>query len=230
MSPRPKRTEQQPDLQEAIKETAWRLIAKHGAPALSLRAIARELGITAPAIYNYFPRRDDLVTALIVDAFTSLGESQKEAVCSLPEDDLATRLATLGLAYRDWAVAYPQRYQLIFGTPIPGYEAPADITVPAAGWALVPLIETIQALLTAGRLRVERSAALTPELESMLGAWSQFTGGINLEVLYITLAIWSRVHGLVTLEIGRQMPSFISDPGEVYRREIQNMVSTYVSA
>ncbi len=230
MSPRPKQSEQLPNLEEAIKETAWRQIAEQGAPALSLRAIARELGITAPAIYNYFPRRDDLVTALIVDAFTSLGESQKDAVRALPEADLAARLATLGLAYREWAVAYPQRYQLIFGTPIPGYEAPADITVPAAAWALVPLIETIQAILTAGRLRVERSAALTPELESMLGAWSRFTGGMDAEVLYIALVIWSRVHGLVTLEIGRQMPSFITDPGEIYRREIQNMLNTYASS
>ncbi len=228
MSPRPKQIDQHPNLEEAIKDAAWRLIAGHGAPALSLRAIARELGITAPAIYNYFPRRDDLVTALIVDAFTSLGESQKEAVRALPDEDLATRLATLGLAYRDWAVAYPQRYQLIFGTPIPGYEAPADITVPAAGWALVPLIETIQALSTAGRLRVERSAAMTPELRSMLEAWSQFTGGINVEVLYTALVIWSRVHGLVTLEIGGQMPSFISDPGEVYRREIQTIEIQYL--
>ena len=78
---RPTKKEQIPNLPEAIKETAWQQIAEKGAAALSLRAIARQtLGITAPAIYNYFPRRDDLVTALIVDAFTSLGESQKEAI------------------------------------------------------------------------------------------------------------------------------------------------------
>ena len=228
MSPRPKQTDQHPDLQAAIKQTAWKQIAERGAPTLSLRAIARELGITAPAIYNYFSRRDDLVTALIVDAFASLTESQKEAVRSLPEDDLPKRLTTLGLAYRDWAIAYPQRYQLIFGTPIPGYEAPADITVPAATWALVPLIETIQAISTAGRLRVERSAPLTPELKSMLEAWSQFTGGIEVEVLYLALVIWSRVHGLVSMEIGDQIPSFITDPGEVFRREIATLLIQYL--
>lgn len=223
MSPRPKSTEQHPHLEEAIKETAWKQIAVSGAPALSLRAIARELGITAPAIYNYFPRRDDLVTALIVDAFSSLGESQKEAIHDLLTDDLTARLAALGLAYRDWAIAYPQRYQLIFGTPIPGYEAPADITVPAAAWSLLPLIETIQAIFMAGRLRVERSAQMTPELRSMLEEWSQFAGGTDPEVLYSALVIWSRVHGLVSMEIGNQMPSFITDPGEVYRREIATM-------
>ena len=228
MSPRPKATEQHPNLEEAIKETAWKQIAETGASAMSLRAIARELGITAPAIYNYFPRRDDLVTALIVDAFTSLGASQKEAMRNLPEDNLAAHLSTLGLAYRDWAVIYPQRYQLIFGTPIPGYEAPADITVPAAAWSLVPLIETLQTIFSAGRLRVDRSASITPELKSMLEAWSKFMDGTDVEVLYTALVIWSRVHGLVSMEIGNQMPSFITDPGEVYRREIKIMTNQFV--
>jgi len=228
MSPRPKLSEQHPDLQTAITKTAWKLIAEKGAASLSLRAIARELGITAPAIYNYFPRRDDLVTALIVDAFTSLGESQKESIQNLPKDDLSTRLSTLGLAYHDWATTYPQRYQLIFGTPIPGYEAPADITIPAAAGSLAPLIETIQAIFAAGRLRVDRFAPMTPELKSMLEAWSQFTAGNDPEVLYTALVIWSRVHGLVSMEIGNQMPSFITDPGEIYRREIAIIENQFI--
>jgi AcrR family transcriptional regulator len=230
MSPRPKQTEQHSNLEAAIKETAWKQIAEFGASALSLRAIARELSITAPAIYNYFQRRDDLVTALIVDAFTSLGESQKDSVTDLPEDDLGVHLSTLGLAYRDWAVTYSQRYQLIFGTPIPGYEAPAEITLPAAAGSLVPLIETLQAIFEAGRLQVERFVEMTPELESMLEAWSQFTGGTDIKVLYTALVIWSRVHGLVTLEIGNQMPSFITDPGEIYRREISAIKNEFLEA
>jgi AcrR family transcriptional regulator len=230
MSPRPKLSEQHPDLQTAIKETAWKQIADKGAAALSLRAIARDLNITAPAIYNYFPRRDDLVTALIVDAFTSLGESQIDSIRDLPEDEFATRLSTLGLAYREWAITYPQRYQLIFGTPIPGYEAPADVTVPAAAWSLRPLIEAIHAIFVAGRLRVERSAAMTPELESMLEAWSEFMGGTDVEVLYSALVIWSRVHGLVSMEIGNQMPSFITDPGEIFRREIKTIEDQLIGA
>src|ERR1051326_3182084 len=137
---RPIKKKQIPNLQEAIKETAWKQIAEFGASALSLRAIARELKITAPAIYNYFPSRDDLVTALIVDAFTSLAESQKQAVASISGNKLEARLSALGIAYRDWAIAYPQRYQLIFGTPIPGYEAPEQITLPAAAPSLVPLM------------------------------------------------------------------------------------------
>jgi len=230
MSPRPKLTDQHPNLPSAIKETAWKQTAENGAATLSLRAIARELGITAPAIYNYFPRRDDLVTALIVDAFNSLGESQWEAIRDLSEGELAAHLFALGLAYRAWAVTYPQRYQLIFGTPIPGYEAPAEITVPAAAGSLVPLIETLQAIYAADRLRVERFAEMTPELESMLKAWSQFSGGTNVEVLYSALIFWSRVHGLVSMEIGNQIPSFITDPGEIFRREIRTIENQFIGA
>jgi len=225
---RPKRTEQI-DLQQAIKEAAWQQIAEEGAPALSLRGIARQLGITAPAIYNYYPRRDDLVTALIVDAFTSLGNSQKAALEALPEDALGERLATLGMAYRTWAVAYPQRYQLIFGTPIPGYHAPADITLPAAAWALTALIHTLQAIFQASRLKIEELSPLTPELQSMLEAWQQFEGGHDIEVLYLALVIWSRVHGLASMEIGQQMPSFITDPAEVFRREVGHIRNQYLS-
>ena len=226
---RPTLKKQIPNLQEAIKETAWKQIAEFGAPALSLRAIARELKITAPAIYNYFPSRDHLVTALIVDAYTSLGDSQKSTLEDMSKKDGATRFSALGIAYRDWAVTYPQRYQLIFGTPIPNYDAPEDTTTPAAAWALLPLIETIQALYAEGSLRVERLAKLTTKLNSMLETWNQFTGSVaEIEVLYTAYVVWSRVHGLVMLELGGQLPSFFTDPGEIFRREIATMVSQYI--
>ncbi len=225
---RPIKKEQIPNLQEAIKETAWKQIAEFGAPALSLRAIARELKITAPAIYNYFPSRDHLVTTLIKDAYVSLGDSQKSTLEAMPKKDSISRLSALGIAYRDWAVTYPQRYQLIFGTPIPNYHAPEDTTTPAAAWALLPLIETIQALYTEGNLRVERIAKLTSKLKSMLETWKQFTGGVaEIEALYTAYIVWSRVHGMVSLELGNQLPSFFTDPGEIFRREIATLINQY---
>jgi AcrR family transcriptional regulator len=228
MSPRPRRREQNSNLQEAIKETAWKQIAENGASALSLRAIARELKITAPAIYNYFPDRDALVTALIVDAFTSLGETQRDTLQDLPPDDLPARLFTLGLAYREWAVTYPQRYQLIFGTPLPGYVAPEEVTLPAAQSSIVPLTETVQGLVMTGQFKVERTAPLTPALRSMLEGWSEAAGGTHIEALYYALVIWSRVHGLVSMEISSQLPRFITDPGEVFRREIATLLKQYL--
>ncbi|MCX6059503.1 MAG: TetR/AcrR family transcriptional regulator [Chloroflexi bacterium] len=225
---RPTLKKQKPNLQESIKETAWRQIAETGAATLSLRSIARELGITAPAIYNYHPDRDALVTALIVDAYTSLGESQQAAIDALPADDNKARLSALGLAYREWAVSYPQRYLLIFGTPIPSYVAPENITMPAAACAIIPLTMTLQALYSSGQLKLERLSALTPELEAMLEAWKNYGGNADAEVLYLTAVIWSRVHGLVMLEIGHHVPPVITDFGEIFRREIRNILSQYL--
>src|ERR1043165_2727827 len=127
---RPTRKKQIHDLQKQIKDTAWKQIAEFGTPALSLRAIARKLKITAPAIYNYFPDRDALVTALIIDAYKSFGDSQLEARDAVPVNDVQGRMQAIGIAYRTWAHTYPQRYQLIFGTPIPGYEAPLMEVLP----------------------------------------------------------------------------------------------------
>lgn len=225
---RPVKKKQIPNLQEAIKETAWKQIAYYGAAALSLRAIARELKITAPAIYNYFPSRDDLVTALIVDAYSSLGDSQLASLADLDADDHASRLSALGLAYRQWAVTYPQRYQLIFGTPIPSYHAPDEATLPPAARALSPLIGVLQSAYEAGRLHVDRLPALTPRLKSMLTEWQKFEGRSDAEALYLALVIWSRVHGLVMLEIGNHIPPFLDDPAEVFQREIHNIVIQYL--
>ena len=226
MSPRPKQNTHQENLHDRIKETAWKQIADKGAAALSLRAIARELGITAPAIYNYYPRRDDLVTALIVDAFVSFGQAQKES--DNPDRSPAERLRTLGMAYRDWAMKYPQRYYLIFGTPIPGYHAPAEITLPAAAGSLIPLMGVLDAGLQTGKLKVDNLALKTPALSSMLDAWKQNIQGPDVEVLYLAIVIASRVHGLVSMEIGEQIPGFIVDPGEVYRREVENILYQYL--
>jgi AcrR family transcriptional regulator len=228
MSPRPRRSEAQTNLSERIIASAWKQIGESGAAALSLRAIARELGITAPAIYNYFPDRDSLVTALITEAFNSLADSQEAAVAGLAGDDFAGRLSALGLAYRQWAVTHPQRYQLIFGTPIPKYHAPEEITLPAAARSLVPLTEAVQAIYSAGRLRTERLSAMTPKLEAMLKAWQAFSSSFDLEVLYLTLIIWSRVHGMVSLEIGNQLPSFIDDPAELFQREMDHIREQYL--
>lgn len=226
---RPTLKKQIPNLQEAIKETAWNQIAELGAPALSLRAIARELKITAPAIYNYFPSHNDLVTALIVDAFTSLGNSQKSTLEAGKGKDAAANLFSLGIAYREWAVTYPQRYQLIFGTPIPNYSAPDETTFPPAAWALLPLMQTIQSLFVEDRIRLENLEKVSKKLKPMLESWKVFVGGdFDAEALYLAYVVWSCVHGLVMLELGRQIPAFITDPAEVFNREVSNIRLQYV--
>lgn len=230
--PRPKKNERQTDLRERIIVAAWQQIARDGAPALSLRAIARALHITAPAIYNYFPDRDALVTALIVAAFDSFATAQETAVADLPPNAHADRLKALGHAYRQWGTTYPERYQLIFGTPIAGYHAPLEkITGPDAARGLSVLVGVLAAADTAGQLRIPQTPSMSPEVATMLRQWQASCAmDVSLATLYLALIIWAQVHGLVSLEIGGQLPPFIHDPGALYQHELTRLTQQFITA
>ncbi|MCK4897324.1 MAG: TetR/AcrR family transcriptional regulator [Anaerolineales bacterium] len=195
---RPKRSQQHPDLQAAIKDVARKQIAEHGAAALSLRAIARELSITAPAIYNYFPSRDDLVTALIVDAYHSFAAALAEAR-DANHDDHAANIISSANAYRSWALAHPEQYGLIFGTPIPGYHAPMEITGPAAAKSMLVLVQVLDAAYQAGKLSLTE---LSPALLTLVQPWAdqlEYAGPPS--VVHLALVSWAQIHGLVSLEL-----------------------------
>lgn len=225
---RPIKKKQIPNLQEAIKETAWKQIAEHGAPAMSLRAIARALKISAPAIYNYFPDRDALVTALIIDAFTSFGDWQLKARDSVAEDDLPAQLEAIGLAYRDWAHAFPQRYQLIFGTPIPGYEGPMEKIFPSSARSLSALVSVVEGLRVTGKLNVDSFPKVKPEYKVSFEMWKMYGGNADILSLSVAMLIWARVHGIVSLEIGGNLPPFGPKGDALYRYELQSIYQQFV--
>jgi len=225
---RPSKKTQIPNLQEAIKETAWKQIAETGAAALSLRAIARELNITAPAIYNYFPDRDALVTALIIDAYTSFGDSQLAARDATPENQLVERLNAIGMSYRQWARTHPQRYQLIFGTPIPGYHAPLMEVLPSAARSLSALVSVVDQLRAANKLQAEGYPTVQAGYEEMFTVWSSFAGNYDILSLAMSMLIWSRVHGLVSLEISNNLPPFGVDGDALYRYEMDSIAKQFI--
>jgi AcrR family transcriptional regulator len=225
---RPTRKKQIPNLQEAIKETAWKQIAEFGAPALSLRAIARELKITAPAIYNYFPDRDALVTALIIDAYTSFGDSQIEARDAVPAADLIGRMKAIGIAYRTWAHTYPQRYQLIFGTPIPGYEAPTMEVLPSAARSLHALLSVVEQVRSSGKLNVRTFPPVKDEYKVSFETWKKFGGDVDVLTMSVAMLIWSRVHGIVSLEIANNLPPFGANGDELYLYEMESIVRQFI--
>jgi len=225
---RPIRNKQIPNIQEAIKEAAWNQIAEEGAPALSLRAIARALQITAPAIYHYFPDRDALVTALIVDAFTSFGDWQLEARDSVSEEDHIHRMRVIGLAYRDWAHTFPQRYQLIFGTPIPGYKGPMEKIFPSSARSLSALVSVVEGVRLAGKLKVDSFPKVKSEYKVSFEAWKQYGGDADILSLSVAMLIWARVHGIVSLEIGGNLPPFGSKGDALYRYELESIYQQFI--
>jgi AcrR family transcriptional regulator len=225
---RPIKRKQIPNLQEAIKETAWKQIADSGAPALSLRAIARELKITAPAIYNYFPDRDALVTALIIDAYTSFGDWQIEARDSVSADDFTGQLNAIGLAYRNWAHTYPQRYQLIFGTPIPGYEPPMEQVFPPSARSISALFGTTEQIRRAGKLTLNSFPEVKEEYKTYYEIWKTYFTEVSPLSIYVAMIIWARVHGIVSLEIDGKLLPFGASGEELYLYEMDSLAKQFI--
>lgn len=216
---------------EAIKALARQQMAQKGSAGLSLRGIARELGITAPAIYNYFRRMDDLITALIMDAFNALGDAVQAGSDSLPEEDPGKRLKAGILAYRQWAVDHPADFQLIYGNPIPGYEAPSELTVPLARRPLETLGLQMGRAWQRGRLTIpDEYQHVPPHIAQHMEGWLLPLYGelpMPLPLFYLLIAGWTRIHGMVMLELFDHTPPTIGDPAGFYEREVDILLRSY---
>ncbi len=148
-----------------IKAAATRQLAAHGAAGLSLRAVARELGLASSALYRYFPSRDALLTALIVDAYAAVGEAgeRADAAALAAGADAGARWLAVCRAVRGWAVAHPHEYALVYGSPVPGYAAPQDTVGPAIRISLV-MARLVTGAAADGTLRPPRRPLPGPRL------------------------------------------------------------------
>lgn len=120
-----------------IKAAARAELAEHGAAGLSVRAVTRALGMASSAVYRYFPSRDALLTALIIDAYDDIADAAQAAHDAVPAHDVRARWRAVFAAARAWALAHPHEYALIYGSPVPGYQAPQDTIGPATRIALL---------------------------------------------------------------------------------------------
>ncbi|MEU3890313.1 TetR/AcrR family transcriptional regulator [Streptomyces sp. NPDC029041] len=202
----------------AIKEEARRQLAAEGAARLSLRAVARELGMVSSALYRYFPSRDDLLTALIIDAYDSLGESAEAA------DEAAAgpfeRWIAVCRAVRRWALDHPHEYALIYGSPVPGYTAP-EVTVPAAARVGLRLIAiTREAHHGPGLARTSLPADLRPEAERMA---ADLAPDLPPEVVTALVAAWAQLYGLVGFELFGQFNRVVENRETFFRHAAEQL-------
>ncbi|WP_186778366.1 TetR/AcrR family transcriptional regulator [Streptomyces salinarius] len=194
-----------------IKEHAWEQIATAGASALSLNAIAKRMGMSGPALYRYFDGRDELITELIRDAYRSQADTFRAAAES------GADLAGLAHALRAWALDDPQRYFLIHGTPVPGYHAPDDITEIAAETMTV-IVDACAALPSPGG---------TPgTFDAHLEDHRQWAGDhpAPSPVLHRALSFWSRLHGVLSLELAGQFTGMGFDPALLFEAELKDLL------
>ncbi|MEY2229290.1 TetR/AcrR family transcriptional regulator [Streptomyces sp. BF23-19] len=202
-------------VREEVKEKAWQQIAGSGASALSLNAIAKQMGMSGPALYRYFANRDELITELIRDAYRSLADAFIAAAAAADDDAGAGAgrpdLAGLAHVLRRWALADPHRYFLIYGTPVPGYHAPADITAIAS--------ELMSVLLDACAAPATEPHAFEDHLATHR-AWADSHPDAPPAALRQALAFWSRLHGALSLELAGHFTGMGLDPALLFQAEV----------
>lgn len=199
-----------------IKEAARRQLAESGAAALSVRAVARELGMASSAVYRYFVSRDELLTALIVDAYQALGHALTAADSRFARDDFRLRWSVACRAMRRWAKRNPHAYALIYGSPVPGYRAPRDTIGPAAE-AIAGFFTIVgDAVATGALVPPTHRDPLMPKLEAQLASFaSELTTDIPTAVLAATFQAFSQLIGMISLELYGHFVGSV-DPSEPF--------------
>jgi len=192
-----------------IKDAALRQLAEGGTAGLALARIAKEMGLSGPALYRYFASRDDLLSALIRDAYDDAADCIARAAEASCDAGPRERLHALANGYRAWAVAEPHRYLLIEGTPVPGYTAPPD-TVESARAVLGPFLAAFRTAEPSGAVQpVVRQMAVWADKDAAVGDWvAQYadtgSGASAGTALAGAVLAWSHMHGAVSLEVSGQ--------------------------
>ncbi|GAA3214205.1 TetR/AcrR family transcriptional regulator [Nonomuraea helvata] len=212
------------ELTREITDIARRQLATEGAGGLSLRAVAREMGMVSSAIYRYFPSRDDLLTALIIDGYNALGEAVERADADCPQDDFPRRWMSICHAVRDWAVAHPHEYALLYGSPVPGYQAPQD-TIAARVRDVAVMGRLVSDAWRAGAVRPP-SEELSPGLESEAAALRDLMPGVPDDVLWRGISAWTALYGWVNFEVFGQFNNTIGDRRTVFEHSMRLAAST----
>jgi AcrR family transcriptional regulator len=198
-------------------------LALHGAAALSLRAVARDLGVVSSAVYRYVENRDELLTLLLIDAYGELGDAVDAAVEALPAGDFTGRFGALAHAVRKWALGEPARYALLFGSPVPGYQAPAERTTGPGTRVIISLMGILDSAYRSGKLAAPDAAAVVPALAADLKA---IRGELGLAVPEALLArgalAWTSVFGAISFEVfGQYGADTFAARDELFEHHVQ---------
>jgi AcrR family transcriptional regulator len=206
-------------LAESILDVAWKQIAQSGLDGINLRAIGRALGITAPAIYHYYPDRTALLQALRQRHLQS-GMQQLQQVWQKH----GTRRAYVGLhalwhEYRRWATAQPHAYMVVF------MHDPQLPTLPV--WAmqlLLPFVHATDALRQQNQMRIRTNLSLTATGQAQLTAWQSVVGQVDATAIATATVMWSRMHGLMSVEVGQHIPACGVEYAQLFRFELNAMM------
>jgi AcrR family transcriptional regulator len=209
-----------------IKAVARRQLAEQGAGAVSLRGIAREIGTAPSALFRYFPTYNDLITALVVDAYDSLADAMSAGRDAAGPADHAGRWYAICLAYRRWSLANRSEFALLHGTPIPGYDAPPEATGPAAGRFARVGIGSFAAAVEAGAADPGRTQV--PAGVRLGERWSDLlrgpAGGYEPRIAGIVLNAWASLQGFLVAEVLGNLSVLVDDTDSLYRAHVYTVM------
>jgi AcrR family transcriptional regulator len=200
-----------------------RHLATEGAAALSLRAVARDLGVVSSAVYRYVKSRDELLTLLVVDGYDELGDAVDAALAVVPADDFRGRQAAIGRAVRAWGIAEPATYALLFGSPVPGYEAPAERTMGPGTRVVRALVALWSEAYAAGRFSPPKVEVSSPGLVAGFTAAREELG-LSLPDSVIAAGVfgWAALFGCVSFEIfGQYGEDALGDPAALFEHHLE---------
>ncbi len=213
------------EVTQELLAIARRQLAKDGSSELSLRAVAREAGLVSSAIYRYFPSRDDLLTALIVQGYEDLATAIETAEAAVKRADLLGRWRSASRAIRTWAIANPHDYALLYGTPVPGYKAPPDTIAP-----VVRSSQVFLRILEEGQAndRLPKPKALPANVRAAVALDESGTLNIAGSHLANGILAWSAIFGLVSFELFGHFHNVIHDYEAYFNFEIDRLAEAVV--
>jgi AcrR family transcriptional regulator len=208
-----------------IVRAGRRQLATDGAAALSLRAVARELDMVSSAVYRYVASRDDLLTMLIIEAYDALGAVVEKAAAAKRGRTPAARFVAAGRAVRTWAVAHPHEFALLYGSPVPGYEAPPDTVAPAARTTLA-FVGIVADAHRHGAVWPAARRGVPVGLHRDFEAIREAVGAdLPDHVIVTSIAAWSQLFGLVGLELNGQTRNVIHHHAALFDATLAEMVA-----
>ncbi|MGO4754608.1 TetR/AcrR family transcriptional regulator [Streptomyces sp. 2MCAF27] len=208
-----------------IKAIALRQMAEGGPGAISLRGIAREMGMTARAIYSYFPTRDDLITALISGIAASLAEAVETASNAVPDTDPGGRLLAWGQALREWALAHPESFRLFYGHPVPGYQPPEGGPVDQTARRVCrELTRLVAAAWPQARHQQPEDTSWSDLHPDYVAKIQEDLPDVPPAAAALALRVWGRMHGLVALEIDGHIHPVAGNPAALHRAEMLDLI------
>lgn len=228
--PTPRRDRVRAATMTEIKDTARSILVAEGVDGLSLRAIAREMGMTAPALYRYFPSREDLVVHLIAELYGELAGAMEAARDAEDADDAPGRLLAVSRTFRHWAMDHPREFGLLFGSPVPGIEvdpSTEDEESPAheAGKRFGAIFgEQVARIYLARPFPVPAEEDLDPALREGLQEWlSTFPVPLPSGVAQVFLSCWIRLYGMVAMEVFDHLKFALSDAEPMFEAELRDL-------